>query len=121
MWYQSKAIIACCARGWLARSFSRYWLREAYDGMSVHDYLARGIDLVLSLEFSCLLILAEAADIPKDMLRFVVAICLIYCTVLSAGTLFWDEMPDWDPDAEVADFFKTPSRYRGEYPVFVAF
>ena len=39
---------------------------------------AYGIDLVIILQFSGLLILVEAADIPKDVKRIFVAICLLY-------------------------------------------
>lgn len=100
------AIIACCARGWAARSFSRYRLRDSGDDVaSVHDYFSWGIDLVIVLQFSSLLILAEAADIPKDVMRICVAICLIYCIVLSAGPLIWENMPDWDADAKVQLLF----------------
>lgn len=72
---------------------------------SVHDYFSWGIDLVIVLQFSSLLILAEAADIPKDVMRICVAICLIYCIVLSAGPLIWENMPDWDADAKVQLLF----------------
>jgi len=41
---------------------------------------AYGIDLVIILQFSGLLILVEAADIPKDVKRIFVAICLLYWT-----------------------------------------
>lgn len=100
------AIIACCARGWAARSFSRYRLRDSGDDVaSVHDYFSWGIDLVIVLQFSSLLILAEAADIPKDVMRICVAIWLIYCIVLSAGPLIWENMPDWDADAKVQLLF----------------
>ncbi|CAK9036152.1 EF-hand domain-containing protein, partial [Durusdinium trenchii] len=88
------------------RSFSRYRLRDSGDDVaSVHDYFSWGIDLVIVLQFSSLLILAEAADIPKDVMRICVAICLIYCIVLSAGPLIWENMPDWDADAKVQLLF----------------
>lgn len=106
------AIIACSARGWSARTFSRYWLQQSQsdagwhsDAGWVHNYIAYGIDLVIILQFSGLLILVEAADIPKDVKRIFVAICLLYCVVISAVTLFWSEMPDWDTDAEVQILF----------------
>lgn len=108
--------------------------------------------MIIILQFSGLLILAEAADIPKDVKRLFVAICLLYCVwvpiffkeitqillnvfavsdslrtsarskyihlpllsnlcgcisgiVISVATLFWSDMPDWDPDAEVQILF----------------
>lgn len=81
-----KAILACAARGWGARSFSRYWLHQSRSNAGWHDdtgwvhhYIAYAIDMIIILQFSALLILAEAADIPKDVKRFFVAICLLYC------------------------------------------
>lgn len=150
-----KAILACAARGWGARSFSRYLLHQSQSNAGWHDdtgwvhhYIAYAIDMIIILQFSALLILAEAADIPKDVKRIFVAICLLYCVranfytgrslrsskcpafripstfprskyiflcfpicvayqgiVISAATLFWSDMPDWDPDAEVQILF----------------
>mmetsp|Transcript_72395 Transcript_72395/g.169625 ORF Transcript_72395/g.169625 Transcript_72395/m.169625 type:complete len:763 (+) Transcript_72395:75-2363(+) len=94
------AIIACAVRGWAARTVSRYALH--------HDpaHLTEDIlDLVVMLELSALIILAEAADVPKITQKVFIAACLVYCSVLSATPLFLPDLPNWDPDTKVQILF----------------
>ena len=56
----TQAIIACAVRGWAARMVSRYALHND-PAFLTEDIL----DLVVMLELSALIILAEAADVPK--------------------------------------------------------
>ena len=57
------------------------------------------------LELSALIILAEAADVPKITQKVFIAACLVYCSVLSAAPLFLPDLPNWDPDTKVQILF----------------
>ena len=63
------------------------------------------LDLLVMLQLSFLIILAEAADIPKTTQKFFVAACFVYCAVLTAGPLFLPDLPNWDPDTSVQILF----------------
>ena len=63
------------------------------------------LDLVVMLELSALIILAEAADVPKITQKVFIAACLVYCSVLSATPLFLPDLPNWDPDTKVQILF----------------
>eukprot|EP00437_Effrenium_voratum_P045298 CAMPEP_0181541248 /NCGR_PEP_ID=MMETSP1110-20121109/77305_1 /TAXON_ID=174948 /ORGANISM="Symbiodinium sp., Strain CCMP421" /LENGTH=212 /DNA_ID=CAMNT_0023672917 /DNA_START=186 /DNA_END=821 /DNA_ORIENTATION=+ len=94
------AIIACAVRGWAARMVSHYALHND-PAFLTEDIL----DLVVMLELSALIILAEAADVPKITQKVFIAACLVYCSVLSAAPLFLPDLPNWDPDTKVQILF----------------
>ena len=63
------------------------------------------LDLLVMLQLSALIILAEAADVAKITQKTFVAACLVYCSVLSAGPMFLPDLPNWDPDTSVQFLF----------------
>ena len=63
------------------------------------------VDLLVMLELSALIILAEAADVAKLTQKIFVAACFVYCSVLSAGPMFLSNLPNWDPDASLQFLF----------------
>ncbi|CAJ1410728.1 unnamed protein product [Effrenium voratum] len=100
------AIIACAMRGWASRSFSRHSVHIGMErDLFASYYVAHVLDLVVILQFSFLIILAEAADVPKQLKRVCVAVCFIYCSLITLGALFCPVIPDWDPQSEVQFLF----------------
>jgi len=104
------AIITCAFRGWGARLISRVSLHHDREHL-LEDFL----DLVVMLELSALIIFAEAADCHKATQKLFVGLCLVYCTVLSAGALFLQRIPNWDPDASVQFLFFAAMTPKSQY------
>eukprot|EP00435_Cladocopium_sp_Y103_P033218 s127_g8.t1 len=65
------AIIACVLRAWAAKAFSRHFIHLAVEyEREVHVYIFELLlELAFMVELSSLLIITEAADVPKDFKR----------------------------------------------------
>ncbi|CAE7399826.1 unnamed protein product [Symbiodinium natans] len=94
------AVIACALRGWGALALSR---------MSLHHDVAHRMedvfDLFNMLELSVLIVIVEAADLPKSVQKMFVAACLVYSCVLATAALFMEQLPNWDPHANLDFLF----------------
>ena len=93
------AIIACALRGWSAQMLSRMSLQ--HDAQRTEDVF----DFINMLQLSVLIVLVEAADLPRTVQRTFVAACLVYSCTLAAAALCVDQLPNWDPHARVELLF----------------
>lgn len=97
------AIIACVLRAWGARAFSRYHIQMAVEHQEEvsASLLLLGLDFAVMIEVSLLLIITEAADVPKDFKRIFVVICFAYSSILAAVAFSYPFLPDWERGAKL--------------------
>lgn len=122
------AIIACVLRAWAAKAFSQHFIHLAAEHeREVHVYLLELLlELAFMVELSSLLIITEAADVPKDFKRVFVGICFTYSVILAAVAFSYPYLPEWDREAKLQlDFLffvsMTPlSQYIGAFQVIAA-
>ncbi|CAJ1342514.1 unnamed protein product [Effrenium voratum] len=104
------AIFACMGRAWLARLFAGLpELKRRREREAVHM-----IDLVVMMQYAALLVLAEAADVPKRVKSLLVAICMLHTMLLALCTKYY-EMPNWDPGVELTILFFPPMSPRSQF------
>eukprot|EP00913_Durusdinium_trenchii_P022628 g21251.t1 len=117
------AIIFSMVRACAAKIYSRHVVHLAAEyELEVHSYFGYLIiDTVVFVELSALLIITEAADVPKDFTRGFVAICLCYSVAAALISGIDHDLPDWDRSSTVDFLFFSSmaplSQYFGAFQV----